>query len=58
VSKRAVELLKVVREIMQRQNESGYVLNILEETAFYDGAECDGYCLLDDIEIELERIEE
>ena len=58
MSKRAVELLKVVREIMQRQNESGYVLNILEETAFYDGAECDGYCLLDDIEIELERIEE
>ena len=39
--------------LLKRQDESGYVLNLLEETSFYDEAECDGYCLKDDIAMEL-----
>lgn len=47
---RATVLLKAVHDLLQKQEESYYVLNILAETIFYDEAECDGYCLKDDIE--------
>lgn len=30
-----------------------YVLYLLSETVHYDEADCDGYCLLEDIKIEL-----
>ena len=51
---RKITLLKACRDLLNKQKESHYVLNMLEETAFYDEADCDGYCLLDDIEAELE----
>ena len=54
---RKVTLLKACRDLLNKQNESPYVLNMLEELIFYDGVECDGYCLLDDIEMELEELE-
>ena len=47
-------LLKMAMELLMRQNESCCVLNLLEETVHYDGAECDGHCLLQDIAIELD----
>lgn len=47
--KRARYLLKVSYDLLRKQEESLYVLNILSETIFYDGAECDGYCLMEDI---------
>lgn len=50
---RKVTLLKACMELLQKQNDSYYVLNLLEETVFYDEANCDGYCLLDDIKTEL-----
>ena len=53
-NKRAEELLNVCVKLLNKQNESGYVLNILEQTVYYDDCECDGYCLLDDIESLLE----
>ena len=46
---RAITLLKAARELLEKQKESHYVLNLLCETVFYDGADCDGYCLCDDI---------
>lgn len=46
---RARELLKACAELLNKQNESFYVLNLLEETVYYDGCECDGGCLLEDI---------
>lgn len=55
---RKVTLLKACRDLLNKQNELPYVLNILEELIFYDGAECDGYCLLEDIEMELEELDE
>jgi len=51
---RKTVLLKAMYELLKKQEESGFVLNLLEESVFYDEAECDGRCLMDDIEIELE----
>ena len=50
-NKRAKVLLKATLDLLQKQKDSHYVLNLLEITSFYDEAECDGYCLFDDIEI-------
>lgn len=49
-TKRAMELLKAAQDLLSKQKDSGYVLNILETTVHYDDCDCDGYCLLDDIE--------
>ena len=46
-------LLKAAYDLLKKCNESHYVLNVLYETVFYDDAECDGYCLGNDIAIEL-----
>ena len=54
---RSIELLKACVLLLQKQEESGYVLNLLAETIFYDDCECDGYCLLEDIKSELELLE-
>lgn len=42
-------LLKAAYDLLKKQDGSFYVLNLLEETVEYDGAECDGYCLMEDI---------
>lgn len=58
---RKITLLKACMELMSKQNDSPYVLNILEETVNYDGVECDGECLLEDIKdylIEIGELEE
>ena len=46
---RAIVLLKATYEMLKKQEESPIVLNILEQTAVWDGVECDGYCLKDEI---------
>lgn len=48
--KRALYMLMVANNLLTKQKDSHYVLNMLEETVNYDGTECDGYCVLDDIE--------
>jgi hypothetical protein len=42
-------LLKAAFDLLKKQNDSTYVLNLLAETVFYDGTDCDGYCLMNDI---------
>lgn len=54
---RKVILLKACRDLLQKQKESSYVLDLLSETVFYDDSDCDGNCLLDDIEAELSEVE-
>ena len=49
-NERAIALLKACKELLNKQNESAYVLNILETTVYYDEADCDGSCLLEDID--------
>jgi hypothetical protein len=51
---RAKVYLKATSDLLQKQNESHYVLNLLETTVFYDEADCDGYCLKDEIDTFLE----
>lgn len=46
---RARTLLKAAGALLKKQEDSYYVLNLLAETIYYDEAECDGSCLLDDI---------
>jgi len=50
-------LLKACYDILKKSKNSPYVISALETTVFYDGTDCDGYCLMDDIAIEL-NIEE
>jgi len=50
---RKVTLLKACRDMLKKCDESIYVRSPMETTVFYDGADCDGYCLLEDIETEL-----
>jgi len=54
---RAKILLKAAYDLLHKQTESFYVLNLLTETAVWDGVECDGYCLMEEI-AELLNIEE
>ncbi len=51
---RAKVYLKATSDLLQKQKESHYVLNLLETTVFYDEADCDGYCLKDEIDTFLE----
>lgn len=50
---RKVILLKACRDLLKKQEKSIFVLDLLSEMVFYDETECDGNCLLEDIEIEL-----
>ena len=52
--KEAEILLKATRNLLNKQNGSIYVLNMLEETVAYYGVECDGSCLIEDIDAWLE----
>jgi hypothetical protein len=52
---RATVLLKAVLEILNKCDQGPYVKDVFEQTAFYDEADCDGYCLRYDISIHLEE---
>ena len=47
---RKTELLIAAYKLLNKQNETLYVLNMLSTTVHYDGADCDGNCLMEDIE--------
>ena len=53
---RSITLLRAAHALLHKQYHAGIVLNLLEETVFYDEAECDGNCLLDDIEYYFDEI--
>ena len=52
---RKTVLLMACRDMLIKCRDSHYVISPMETTVFYDEADCDGSCLLDDIEIELEE---
>lgn len=54
---RAKILLKAAYNLLHKQTESFYVLNLLTETTVWDGVESDGYCLMEEI-AELLNIQE
>lgn len=43
-------LLKAAYDILKQCDESPYVLDVLGVAAIWDDAECDGYCLMSEIE--------
>mgnify|MGYP003393432982 FL=1 len=46
-------LLLAAYDLLRKCSNSRYVLDAMETTVFYDDAECDGACLLQDIKDEL-----
>lgn len=46
-------LLKACMELLEKQEKSCDVLDLLSEEIYYDGTYCDGGCLLEDIKQEL-----
>ena len=54
----AKTLLKATKNLLEKQDNSHYVLNLLEETILYDRAECDGACLKNDIDYWFYELEE
>lgn len=55
---RAKTLLKAAHDLLKKQDGNCAVLNLLTETVFYDEADCDGLCLMADIEYWFEEIGE
>lgn len=55
---RAKILLKATKELLEKQENSFYVMNLLAETVFYDGVDCDGSCLKDDIGYWFDELED
>ena len=47
--KEAIMLLRAAYDLLEKQESSCYVLNILEQEVEYDGGTSDGLCLLEDI---------
>ncbi len=47
-------LLRAAYDLLKKCGDSHFVVSPMEVTAFYDGTDCDGSCLMDDIAIELE----
>jgi hypothetical protein len=50
---RKITLLRACRDMLRKCNDSTYVVSPMEITVHYDEADCDGMCLLEDIEHEL-----
>jgi hypothetical protein len=52
---RKIVLLKACYDMLKQIDDAGYVISPFETTVHYDEADCDGYCLMEDIELELEE---
>lgn len=55
--KMAITLLKATKDLLDKQDKSGEVLNLLDEIVRYEDSDCSGSCLLDDIGIFLDECE-
>lgn len=51
---RKTVLLRACLDILRKCDQSRFVVSPMEVTTFYDGTDCDGFCLMEDIETELE----
>ena len=55
---RAHVLMKAAKAMLDKADETEVVIDVLTTTVPYDGTDCDGYCLREDIGNLLEEIEE
>jgi hypothetical protein len=53
---RAKILLQATIDILKKCDEGGYVKNVFNETAKWDGVDCDGYCLKEELEQLMEEV--
>jgi len=54
---RAITLLKAAHYLLYRCSDSHFVLSATRDVAIpYDDTECDGYCLMEDIQYLLEEV--
>jgi hypothetical protein len=53
---RAKILIQATIDILKKCDEGIYVKNVLEVTAEWDGVECDGYCLKEELEQLMEEV--
>lgn len=51
---RKTVLLKACYDMFKKLKYEMYVMSPFETTVFYDGADCDGACLMEDIKHELD----
>lgn len=51
---RKITLLKAAYDLLKKCDEVGYVRDALCTTIYYDGTDCDGACLMEDIKCELD----
>lgn len=51
---RKTVLLRACYDMLKKCDQSHYTISPMETTVFYDEADCDGGCLMDDIAIELD----
>ncbi len=54
----AKKLLQATKDILTECDDGMYVRDVMEVTAIWDEVECDGNCLLEEITILLEEIED
>ena len=47
---------RAITLLLEKQKNSYFVVDLLQETVFYDDTDCDGFCLLEDIDILLEDV--
>lgn len=47
---RRITLLKAAYALLKKCDQGPYVKNAMEQTVFYDESDCDGSCLMMDIE--------
>lgn len=50
---RKLVLLRACYDMLKKCSDSHAVISPMETTVFYDEADCDGHCLMEDIAIEL-----
>lgn len=53
---RALILLKATINILDECEKGAFVKNVFEQTATWDGVECDGYCLHEELKELIEDI--
>ena len=53
MSDRKTVLLKACYDMLKKCDESHFVTSPMETTVHYDDADCDGFCLMEDIAHEL-----
>ncbi len=50
---RLLILARAAYQLLKKQTESSYVLDILGESTVWDGVECDGHCLMTELHDQL-----